>query len=308
MLDERIFAGLAFRFSLPDFEGANYGSGEMNSNLYKIVDREKRILYEERVGVPSVSIVHTGSESVAEGDTVEFGTRLSEALAEDVTLNLVGTGSAEYGSSNDYTVSVGGTACTGTTENNYQVVIAMGETSANVTISIVEGEHNELDEDINLSIEIVSTESLDLMLGDSSLSFTISADVPVPIVSISILPGGALQEGSFGGVSVSLSGPASDDVIVNLFGSGTAEYGTENDWNLDIANAVCDDAEQAGDCSVTISRGDTIPAETITVNFLIDSDTEEIETATVTIAVDSSSEHLVQLGSSSSVNFDIPAN
>ena len=308
VLDERIFAGLAFRFSLPDFQGASYGSGEMTSNLYKIVDREKRILYEERVGVPSVSIVRTGSESVAEGDTVEFEIRLSEALTQDVTLNLVGTGLAEYGSSNDYTVSVGGTACTGITEDNCQVVIAMGETSANVTISIVEGEHNELDEDINLSMEIVSTEGLDLMLGNSNLSFTISADVPVPIVSISVLPGGALQEGGFGGVLVSLSGPASDDVIVNLFGSGTAEYGTGNDWNLDIANAVCDDAEQAGDCSVTISRDDTIPAETITVNFLSDGATEGIETATVTIAVDSSSEHLVQLGSSSSVNFDIPAN
>ena len=113
---------------------------------------------------------------------MEFEIQLSEALTEDVTLNLVGTGSATYGSSNDYTVSVGGTACTGITEDNCSVTIAMGETSANVTISVVEGEHNELAEDINLSMAIASAGNTGLMLGNSNLSFTILADDFVPTV------------------------------------------------------------------------------------------------------------------------------
>ena len=317
VLDERIFAGLAFRFSLPDFQGASYGSGEMTSNLYKIVDREKRILYEERVGVPSVSIVRTGSESVAEGDTVEFEIRLSEALTQDVTLNLVGTGLAEYGSSNDYTVSVGGTACTGITENNCQVVIAMGETSANVTISIVEGEHNELDEDINLSMEIVSTEGLDLMLGDSSLSFTISADTPVPIVSLSASVQGAtavteVSEGGFAGFEIVLSDSSEEDVTLNLIAdrtNSTATYGPSNDWHITtaIVNGM-DCATAIGtDCQVTIPAMSTSFRVIFEAN--IDGATEGEESAIFSIEIDSNSTHLVELDRSlSSLNITIPAN
>lgn len=47
-LDERWNAGLSFRFSLPKFGGTSYGGGEVSTNLHKIVNREKRILYEER--------------------------------------------------------------------------------------------------------------------------------------------------------------------------------------------------------------------------------------------------------------------
>ena len=248
VLDERIFAGLAFRFSLPDFQGASYGSGEMTSNLYKIVDREKRILYEERVGVPSVSIVYTGSESVAEGDTVEFEVRLSEALTQDVTLNLVGTGSAMYGSSNDWTLSVDGTPCTGIAEDdNCQVVIAMGETSANVTISIVEGESDEPAEDINLSMGIVSTESLDLRLGGSILSLSISADLP----EVSLNYSGNAQVGRLTDprMTIDLSQTLSEPVTLDLIRGGTSSYGAIDEWFLQFA---------------FIEQGETIPDSFLT--------------------------------------------
>ena len=97
VLDERIFTGLAFRFSLPDFEGASYGSGERTSNLYKIVGREKRILYEEREATPPVRLAAPTDESgqplapnsaVEEGSTVTIAGEL-ESLSEPVALNLV---------------------------------------------------------------------------------------------------------------------------------------------------------------------------------------------------------------------------
>ena len=97
VLDERIFTGLAFRFSLPDFEGASYGSGERTSNLYKIVGREKRILYEEREATPPVRLAAPTDESgqplapnsaVEEGSTVTIAGEL-ESLPEPVALNLV---------------------------------------------------------------------------------------------------------------------------------------------------------------------------------------------------------------------------
>ncbi len=262
VLDERIFAGLAFRFSLPDLQGASYGDGSMSANLYKIVDREKRVLYEERVAGPTASIVHTGSESVAEGDTVEFQIQLSEALTEDVTLNLVGTGSAMYGSSNDYTVSVGGTACTEVTENNCQVMIAAGDTSANVTISIVEGEPNELVEDINLSMAIASAGNTKLMLGNSSLSFTISADPQVPTVSLSYvsttLSTGEIEEsrgvdvGGFATMRAQLSRTLSEDVTLNVGGSSTLAYSSQ--WIVSAGAQTCPDINN---CQFTITAGQT---------------------------------------------------
>ena len=272
VLDERIFAGLAFRFSLPDFQGASYGSGEMTSNLYKIVDREKRILYEERVAGPTVSIVHTGSESVAEGDTVEFEIQLSEALTEDVTLNLVGTGSATYGSSNDYTVSVGGTACTGITEDNCSVTIAMGETSANVTISVVEGEHNELAEDINLSMAIASAGNTGLMLGNSNLSFTILADDFVPTVLLNYVDtfrntgerdsdNMDINVGDSADMRIELSDALSEDVTLDIvIQTAISSYGTRDGWHVSVggnSGGGGDICQSITDCQATITAGET---------------------------------------------------
>ena len=53
--DERRNAGLAFCFFLPGFEGTNYGGGGLSSNLWKLVEREKQILYDERLGTPQVN-------------------------------------------------------------------------------------------------------------------------------------------------------------------------------------------------------------------------------------------------------------
>ena len=104
-IEERFDLGVAFKFSLPDFEGASYSDGSESANLYKIVEREKRILYQE--SEPNGIILSVGSVgegetvSVAEGELVNVSVQLKRALAKDLTLNLIGSGSAEYGSSND---------------------------------------------------------------------------------------------------------------------------------------------------------------------------------------------------------------
>ena len=309
VLDERIFAGLAFRFSLPDFDGASYGSGEMTSNLYKIVDREKRILYEERVAGPRVSIgLPDGvSANVVEDDNnpVSVEIRLSEALEEDVVINLVGSGSAEYGSSNDYTVSVGGTPCTGVTEDDCQVTIAMGETSANVMITVNEDGGGEDPEIIILSMVIDSAGDTDLMVR-GSLALTIDADPPLPTVSLSV-DSTSILEGNTATITLTLSEMLEEDATFNFIGGGTeATYGTSADWNLSIGGNDCAMASESNPCQVMISQGGTSAEVTVEIREDMTDETTS-ESFTVSVAVDSGSIALVQTGSQSSLNFTIPA-
>ena len=305
VLDERIFAGLAFRFSLPDFEGASYGSGEMTSNLYKIVDREKRILYEERVGVPSVSIVRTGNETIAADTevTIPVDVRLSEVLAEDVTINLVGSGMATY--NDDYTVSVGRTDCPMVTEANCQVTITAGQLtpSGDVEITIInDGRTNEPDESLILSMVVASPANTDL-LPSGALSLTIPADLPLPTVSWSV-DSTSIEEGDTATITFTLSEELESDVTINLLQGGAATYGTNDDWHLSVGGTDCNMAGVTSPCVVTIADGTTTATATVNVNM--DSTAEAREDFSVSVLIDSGSTSLVADGSSSTLNFSIP--
>ena len=303
VLDERIFAGLAFRFSLPDLQGASYGDGSMSANLYKIVDREKRILYEERVGVPSVSIARTGNETIAADTevTIPVDVRLSEVLVENVTINLVGSGTATY--SDDYTVSVDGTDCTGITEDDCQVTITAGELTpgGDVTITIIDdGRMNEPDETIVLSMVVASPENADL-LPRGALSLTIPEDPPLPAVSISATST-SITEGGNATLTATLSEMLTEDVVINLLEGGAADYGTGMDWHL---NNGSDCGTATGtNCQITITAGQT--SATATVNVNTDSNVESTpETFTVEIGIASPDSTVVIEGSPSRLSFTI---
>ena len=82
ILDQRLNLGLAFRFSLPEFEGASYGNGGMSTNLYNFAEREKNILYEERYEE------HENNRSDAvEHVTISDGIRYKIGFAES-TMNV----------------------------------------------------------------------------------------------------------------------------------------------------------------------------------------------------------------------------
>ncbi len=300
VLDERIFAGLAFRFSLPDLKGASYGDGSMSANLYKIVDREKRILYEERVGLPSVEIslpdsVSTDgvSASVAEDNTVELDIQLSQVLTEDITLNLVGSGSAEYGSSNDWNISVGGTDCASATETDpCQVVIATGDTSASVEVSINDDGRTEDMEAFNISIGLDSESAHLVRVGSgSNLSFTIPSEITntvrieVARSSGVITEGGTSSltqmEGRFLQINLELSSPLTEHIDLTFVFGGTAEDG---DYTFSLSFAQ--QGGSAGGNYVTNTGVLTVPVDTNEVQMLItaveetgnaaDTDNEEV--------------------------------
>ena len=307
VLDERIFAGLAFKFSLPNFEGASYVDGSMSANLYKIVDREKRILYEERVAGPRVSIVRTGSEIVEEGGTIAVDVRLSEILAEDVTINLVGSGSATYGANGDWVVDNGSGDCDSVEGTDCQVVIAAGQLSPSGDVEITindDGRTNELDENIILSMVIASTGDRNLTaLG--SVALTIPADPPLPTVSLSA-DTNSVTEGNTATITLTLSEELESDATFNLIGSGGATYGTRADWNLSIDGFINCSATQASPCQVTIRQGRTTAEATVEVNADSTNETTA-ENFTVSVEVDSGSTSIVVPGSPSMLSFTIPA-
>ena len=266
VLDERIFAGLAFRFSLPDFQGASYGSGEMTSNLYKIVDREKRILYEER---EADNIILTPSGSVVEGGTVTVAIQLREASAEDVVINLVGSGTATYGT--DWRLwqyrllNNGSGNCTAVTGTSCQVTVTAGQTEPadNVMITINPDGGGENPETIVLSTTIASG---DASLTSRPLVLTIPVDPPLPTVNLSA-DSTSILEGNTATITLTLSEGLGSDATFNLIAGGTeATYGTgaNDDYNLSVGGTDCDMASGTM-CQVTIDEGDTTAEVTVEV-------------------------------------------
>ncbi|MCY4053563.1 MAG: inverse autotransporter beta domain-containing protein [Hyphomicrobiales bacterium] len=111
ILDQRLSLGLAFRFSLPGFEGQSYGNEGMPTNLYKIVEREKRILYEERerMSPPLITLTVTTANvgepvTANETETAVIEAELGEPLNEDITLHIIiaETSTADIGRDGDF--------------------------------------------------------------------------------------------------------------------------------------------------------------------------------------------------------------
>ena len=277
----------------------------MSANLYKIVDREKRILYEERAAGPRVSIVRTGSETIAADEevTIAVDIRLSEALAENVTINLVGSGSATY--NDDYTVSVGGTDCPMVTEDNCPVTITAGQLGPNgdVVITIIDdGRTNEPAEDIILSMVVASPAVTDL-LPRGPFALTIPADLPLPAVSLSATST-SIAEGGSATLTATLSEMLDEDVVINLLESGAANYGTGMDWHLNNGSD-CNTASGTS-CQITILANQRTATATVNVNSDMTFEGSE-EEFTVEIDIASPDSTVVIEGSPSSLTFTIPA-
>ena len=306
--DERLRLGVAARFSLPGFEGASYSDGEMSKSLYKVVDREKRILYQERdlnriALLVDGSVVEDGMVSVAEGESINVTIQLERAVAENITLNLIGSGSAEYGSSNDWVISVGGTECTSVIGTGCQITIMAGEISASddVVISINEG-RGEGEETIILSSTVVSG---DASLTGDPLVINIPAEPPLLAVSSST-DSSSITEGNTATITLTLSEALKrSDVAFNLIGSSDSDdvtYGASNDWSLSVGGTDCDMASESDPCQVMIPQGNTTAEVIVKANK--DSTNEMDEAFTVSVEVDSVSEHLVQ-DNPSSLDFTI---
>ena len=257
-LGRRASVGLAFRFSLPGLKGKSYGDSGRVLNLYKPVPREKRIIYEEREAVPKVRLSTPASQT---GNTRNVAVRLDEVFAEDVVLNLVGTGSATYGTNGDWTISVGDEVCDTVAGTGCQVTVTAGQTAAadDVVITLAEPERGELSKDIILSVVIAST-GVELAPGNPLVVRT-PAGRPFPNVSLNYGGSATVQENSDITMTITLSEPLTENVSFNFsLGEGNeATYGISGDFVIryDNNSNECSSINSCTPVPPTINAGDT---------------------------------------------------
>ena len=277
----------------------------MSANLYKAVDREKRILYEEREA-DGILLIPDGSV-VEEGGTVNVAVQLRKPSTEDVVINLVGSGTATYGEigdNGDWLLNNGSGNCSAVTGTSCQITITAGETTAsdNVVITINGDGGDEGAENIVLSTTIASG---DASLTSRPLVLTIPVDPPLPTVSLSA-DSTSIREGGTATITLTLSEALGSDATFNLIGGGGAEYGASADWNLSVGGTDCSMASESNPCQVTISQRQTTAEVTVGINADLTYESSS-EAFTVSVAVDSGSLTIVQPGSNSSLNFTVLA-
>ena len=249
-LDERWNAGLAFRFSLPGFEGASYGDGGLSSNLWKLVEREKRILYEERLGIPRVNLTAMTArvvEPAATGgsETVTIMADLGKPLEEDVTLNIMvaETSTAEFGADKDFTYgykvyeldaatgeqSAPAGDATECMEETCAVPIPAGVTRFDIEAEILMTAEREIPEFIDFQIE-VPEEHAGLLRGGSVARVAIEAHGnEIGFAADATTTLAEDNETTGVEVSVSIDRPSPTPITLNVATSGTATEG-EDYW------------------------------------------------------------------------------
>ncbi|MCY4049821.1 MAG: hypothetical protein OXF24_09560, partial [Hyphomicrobiales bacterium] len=262
ILDQRLSLGMAFRFSLPDFEGQSYGNGGgnggMSTNLYKIVEREKRILYEERKDVvPRIQLTlqggSQGGSSVAEGDTSTISGELVE-LAVPVVLDLVideDASSAEFGSDKDFTygykvyepdAGTGGQSAPDDATNcpnaTCEMTIPAGVTKFDIEMDILEdSDDKEVPEEIVLQVDV--PEEYQRMLQGAEATVTIRAhgnSIGFAADAVATLAKDNETEGIV--VSVSVDKPSPAPITLNVTTGGTAEEGRNGDYRISTRSLV----------------------------------------------------------------------
>ena len=242
-LDQRWNAGLAFRFSLPGFEGASYGDGRRVSNLWKPVEREKRILYEERVGIPRVNLTamtaRVDEPAAGASETAVVMADLGKALEEDVTLHIMvaETSTATLGTDFTYGHKVyeldtatgeqsapagDATPCPEDTAMACEVMIPAGVTRFDIEADIAMTTESEIPEFIDFQIE-VPEEHADLLRGSFVERVVIEAhDNEVRFATNAVTTLAEDNERTGVEVSVSVDKPSPTPITLNVATDGTA--------------------------------------------------------------------------------------
>ena len=257
-LDSRWNMGLAFRYSLPGFEGSGFGpSGYAKPDLWRPVEREKRILYEERIDfsvrleAEEAIIAEPGSLGGRPATTTVTGVLSGRDLRPDETLEVVldeGT-TAEYGSGYDFTLShevygvdvqaggqvaaTGSAVCAG---SPCRMEIPAGVRAKTVGIEVsalVDTEESELHEHIDMRLDVRDGLG-NLVRSSNVVRVTIGAHGNT--VGIAAGSDGDLMEnGGEATVTVEIARPLLAPVALQVGTGGTARSGADYTMPADLA-------------------------------------------------------------------------
>ncbi|MCY4034737.1 MAG: hypothetical protein OXF29_03675, partial [Hyphomicrobiales bacterium] len=220
------------------------------SNLWKLVEREKRILYEERLGIPRVNLTAMTArvvEPAATGgsETVTIMADLGKPLEEDVTLNIMvaETSTAEFGADKDFTYgykvyeldaatgeqSAPAGDATECMEETCAVPIPAGVTRFDIEAEILMTAEREIPEFIDFQIE-VPEEHADLLRGGSVARVAIEAHGNEVAFAADAATTLAEDNETTGvEVSVGIDRPSPVPITLNVATGGTATEG-EDYW------------------------------------------------------------------------------
>ena len=258
-LGSRWNAGLAFRFALPGFEGAESDGSMARPDLWEPVEREKRVLYEERLdfavrlSIEDAVIAEPGGLDGRPATTTLVGVISGRNLREGETLEIViqDSTTAEHGEGNDFMFSqriYGVDAQTGEQIVSTGSVVCTAspcrmEIPANLIVQTIEIEVSALADSVEKEIPEFVDLRIDVRDGSSNLihssnvaRITIGAHGNTVGFDRNNSDGELMENGGEARVTVEIEEPLLVPVTLQIGTGGTAERGI--DYRLPTSLAI----------------------------------------------------------------------
>lgn len=202
---------------------------------------------------PEVSF-HTSSISISEEvGTLTTAVYLSAASAKEVSLPYSLSGTTTEG---DYTV-----------QSPSPLTISPGNTRAEISFSIAEGDGHEEDETLVIALDSPSNAAIGAI---DTQTVTITEDTPTPVISFETSASSEGEDGGDHGVGVRLSNGWKQEISVNYSISGTADEGSEGDVTIASSPLVIPVGQVRGEIALTMVD-DNVDEDDETVIITIDS-------------------------------------
>lgn len=209
------------------------------------------VLITEETAEPTISFTQGSSSGQENGGLQKIFVEMSNGWTENVTVNYSITGTAERGSSGDYTLSP------------QPLVIPKGKVRQEIDVALVDDIIDEDDETIILTLDSVSVGTLGSL---DRHTFTIYDEDSQPEVSFEKSSQTKVETAGNASVQIHLSGPSSKDITIPLTYSGNATMG--EDYNASVTDVI-------------IPAGGT--SATFTVDLLNDSEYDPGESILISI-------------------------
>jgi hypothetical protein len=241
--------------------GAGYSVGSPSNATGAISDND---------APPTVSVAATDANGSEQGpDPIVFTVTRGANVNGQIVVNLTWTGTATFGT--DYTVSVSGGTLSA---NGLTLTLASGSTGATLTVTPVNDTTVEATETVVLTL----TSGTGYLVGTpSSATGSITDNDGTPSVSIAATDASGAEQGSDPIVfTVTRSGNAFTQIVVNLTWGGTATLGT--DYTVTATGGTL----SANSLQLTLAVG--VTTATLTVTPVDDATVEPTETVIATVA------------------------